>query len=158
MSGLAFGNARIWTLKWDSILPASRERWEREIQINHWGMFNCSRAVLERMIARKSGVVVSMGSDAGHIGEYREGVYTACKAGVTALTKTFAREYGKQGAQFNVVCPGTTTPESDDQISTLRDWCFSGQCPNRRFVNRLGAATSDARSDCGGDAHGLSVH
>src|SRR5437867_1348254 len=54
-----------------------RAEWEKEIQLNLWGMINCTRAVLDGMIARKSGAIVSLGSDAGRMGEFREGVYAA---------------------------------------------------------------------------------
>ena len=59
----------------------AREEWEREVQLNLWGMINCTRAVLDGMIARKSGAVVSIGSDAGRMGEFREGVYAASRPG-----------------------------------------------------------------------------
>ena len=68
-----------------------RAEWEKEIQLNLWGMINCTRAVLDGMIARKAGAVVSLGSDAGRMGEFREAVYGACKAGVIALSKRRAR-------------------------------------------------------------------
>src|SRR5690606_6753659 len=85
-----------WTIE-GLFIEQDRKQWEKEIQINLWGMMNCTRTVLDDMIERKSGVVVSMGSDAARMGEFREGVYAACKAGVIALTKTLAREYGKHG-------------------------------------------------------------
>lgn len=110
-----------WTVE-GLFVEQDRAQWEKEIQINLWGMINCTRSVLDDMIARKSGVVVSMGSDAARMGEFREGVYAACKAGVIALTKTLAREYGKHGLRFNVVCPGTTMPDSDEEISDLSMW------------------------------------
>ena len=100
----------------------TRDEWEREVQINLWGMINCTRAVLDGMIARKGGAVVSMGSDAGRMGEFREGVYGACKAGVIALSKSIAREVGKFGIRLNVVCPGMTMPHSDDDIGELSMW------------------------------------
>jgi 2-hydroxycyclohexanecarboxyl-CoA dehydrogenase len=100
----------------------TREEWEREVQINLWGMINCTRAVLDGMIARKGGAIVSMGSDAGRMGEFREGVYGACKAGVIALSKSIAREVGKFGIRLNVVCPGMTMPKSDDEIGELSMW------------------------------------
>jgi 2-hydroxycyclohexanecarboxyl-CoA dehydrogenase len=100
----------------------TREEWEREVQINLWGMINCTRAVLDGMIARKGGAIVSMGSDAGRMGEFREGVYGACKAGVIALSKSIAREVGKFGIRLNVVCPGMTMPQSDDEIGELSMW------------------------------------
>jgi 2-hydroxycyclohexanecarboxyl-CoA dehydrogenase len=100
----------------------TREEWEREVQINLWGMINCTRAVLDGMIACKAGAIVSMGSDAGRMGEFREGVYGACKAGVIALSKSVAREVGKFGIRLNVVCPGMTMPASDQDIGALSMW------------------------------------
>ena len=108
----------------------TREEWEREIQLNLWGMINSTRAVLDGMIARKAGAVVSLGSDAGRMGEFREGVYAACKAGVMALSKTLARENGHHGLRFNVVCPGMTVPESRDDISERSMWT---QETNKQF-------------------------
>src|SRR6266498_927008 len=103
-------------------IEKERAEWEKEIQINLWGMINCTRAVLDGMIARKAGAIVSMGSDAGRMGEFREGVYGACKAGVMALSKSIAREVGKFGIRLNVVCPGMTMPASDDEIGALSMW------------------------------------
>ena len=99
-----------------------REEWQREVNINLWSMINCTRAVLDGMVARKAGAIVSMGSDAGRIGEFREGVYGACKAGVMALSKSIAREVGKFGVRLNVVCPGMTMPNEDDEIGALSMW------------------------------------
>ncbi|MCL6640270.1 MAG: SDR family oxidoreductase [Candidatus Rokubacteria bacterium] len=100
----------------------TREEWEKEINLNLWGMIHCTRAVLDGMIARRSGAIVSLGSDAGRIGEFREGVYAACKAGVIALSKSIAREVGKFGIRLNVVCPGMTMPASDEEIGALSMW------------------------------------
>jgi 2-hydroxycyclohexanecarboxyl-CoA dehydrogenase len=99
-----------------------RSEWEKEIQVNLWGMINCTRAVLDGMISRSRGAVVSIASDAGRIGEYREGVYGACKAGVIALSKTLARENGRHNVRFNVVCPGTTLPSPDEDVSPNSLW------------------------------------
>ncbi len=108
----------------------TRDEWEKEIQLNLWGMINCTRAVLDGMIARHSGVIVSLGSDAGRMGEFREGVYGACKAGVIALSKSLAREVGRHGIRLNVVCPGMTMPDSDAEIGGLSMWASEA---NRAF-------------------------
>jgi 2-hydroxycyclohexanecarboxyl-CoA dehydrogenase len=110
-----------WTLD-RLFVEKTREEWEKEIQLNLWGMINCTRAVLDGMIARKAGAIVSMGSDAGRMGEFREGVYAACKAGVIALSKSLAREVGRYGIRLNVVCPGMTMPDSDEEIGGLSMW------------------------------------
>lgn len=99
-----------------------REEWEKEIRLNLWGMLNCTRAVLDGMIARKKGAVISIGSDAGRMGEFREAVYGACKAGVISLTKSLAREVGRHGIRLNVVCPGTTMPASDEDVGQTSMW------------------------------------
>ena len=110
-----------WTLD-RLFVEKERAEWEKEVQINLWGMINCTRAVLDGMIARKGGVIVSLGSDAGRMGEFREAVYGACKAGVIALTKSVAREVGRHGIRLNVVCPGMTMPGSDEDFGSLSMW------------------------------------
>ena len=110
-----------WTLD-RLFVEKERAEWEKEVQINLWGMINCTRAVLDGMIARKGGVIVSLGSDAGRMGEFREAVYGACKAGVIALTKSVAREVGRHGIRLNVVCPGMTMPASDEDFGSLSMW------------------------------------
>jgi 2-hydroxycyclohexanecarboxyl-CoA dehydrogenase len=99
-----------------------REQWEREIQLNLWSNINCTRAVLDGMMKRGSGSIVNIGSDAGRMGEYRQAVYGATKAAVMAMTKTLARENGKRGIRFNTVCPGTTMPESLDEVGERSIW------------------------------------
>jgi 2-hydroxycyclohexanecarboxyl-CoA dehydrogenase len=110
-----------WTLD-RLFVEKTRDEWEKEVQLNLWSMINCTRAVLDGMIARKGGAIVSMGSDAGRMGEFREGVYAACKAGVIALSKSLAREVGRHGIRLNVVCPGMTMPDSDEEIGGLSMW------------------------------------
>jgi len=110
-----------WTLD-RLFVEKERAEWEKEVQINLWGMINCTRAVLDGMIARKGGVIVSLGSDAGRMGEFREAVYGACKAGVIALTKSVAREVGRHGIRLNVVCPGMTMPASEEDFGSLSMW------------------------------------
>jgi 2-hydroxycyclohexanecarboxyl-CoA dehydrogenase len=118
-----------WTL--DALfLEKKREDWEREIQLNLWGAINCTRAVLGGMIENKSGAVVSLGSDAGRVGQFGEAVYAACKAGIIALTKSLATEVGKHGIRLSVVCPGMTMPDDDVEISGISMWTAE---TNRRW-------------------------
>lgn len=99
-----------------------REEWEKEIQLNLWSNINCTRAVMDAMVKAGKGTVVNIGSDAGRMGEFREAVYGATKAGVIALSKSLAREYGRKGLRFNTVCPGTTMPDSDEEIGERSIW------------------------------------
>jgi len=90
-----------------------RDEWEREVAINFWGFVNCTRAVLDVMVARGKGAVVSISSDAGRMGEWRETVYSGTKAAIIAMSKSLAREVGPKGIRFNVVCPGFTPGRPD---------------------------------------------
>lgn len=99
-----------------------RAEWEKEVNINFWGVINCTRAVLDHMIERKYGKIISISSDAGRMGEYREAVYAGCKGGVIAMSKTLARELGRYGINVNVVCPGMTLPENPEHAGELSMW------------------------------------
>ncbi|MBL8380657.1 MAG: glucose 1-dehydrogenase [Burkholderiales bacterium] len=82
--------------------------WQRIIAVNLVGPLNMHRAVLKRMSARGSGRVVNIASDAGRVGSSGEAVYSACKGGVIAFSKTLAREMARKRININVVCPGPT--------------------------------------------------
>jgi 2-hydroxycyclohexanecarboxyl-CoA dehydrogenase len=114
-------NGAGWTID-RLFVDKPREEWEKEIAIDVWGFINFTRGVLDHMIQRKSGRVVSIGSDAGRIGEWREAVYSGTKAGVIAMSKAIAREVGRYGITLNVVCPGFTPgrPEHSGEHSIWR--------------------------------------
>ena len=88
-----------------------RDEYEKEIKINYLGVINCTRAVLDHMIERSSGRIVSIASDSGRIGEVKEAVYSGTKGAVIAFSKAVAREVGRYGITLNVICPGATVPE-----------------------------------------------
>jgi 2-hydroxycyclohexanecarboxyl-CoA dehydrogenase len=103
-------------------MEETREKWEKMIAVNFWGMINCTRAVLDQMVERKKGAIVSIGSDAGRMGEYREAIYAGCKGGIIALTKALAREVGRFGIRLNVVCPGLTVPQEKGAVGEKSLW------------------------------------
>jgi 2-hydroxycyclohexanecarboxyl-CoA dehydrogenase len=102
---------------WDDFfffVDTKPEFWDKIIDINFKGMLNCCRAVLPGMIAQKSGAIVSIGSDAGRVGNPRESVYSGCKGAINSFSKTIARENGRFGIRVNVVSPGATPPKETD--------------------------------------------
>ena len=82
--------------------------WDQVIRINLYGPLNMHHVVLRGMAERGRGSVVNIASDAGRVGSSGEAVYSACKGGVIALTKTLARELVGKGIRLNAVCPGPT--------------------------------------------------
>jgi 2-hydroxycyclohexanecarboxyl-CoA dehydrogenase len=96
---------------WDRIQPFVENDpalWDRLIAINLKGVLHATRAVLDGMIARERGRIISISSDAGRAGSTGEAVYSACKAGVIGFSKALAREVARHGITVNVVCPGPT--------------------------------------------------
>jgi 2-hydroxycyclohexanecarboxyl-CoA dehydrogenase len=96
---------------WDkfvNFVETTPELWDQVIAINLKGALNMSHVVLKGMVARGSGRVVNIASDAGRVGSSQEAVYSACKGGLIAFTKTVAREVARKGITLNTVCPGPT--------------------------------------------------
>jgi len=96
---------------WDMFKPFLKTDpafWQKIISINLVGAMNLMHCVLPGMVARGGGKVVSVASDAGRVGSSGEAVYSACKGGIIALTKTLARELASKGVRLNTVCPGLT--------------------------------------------------
>ena len=110
-----------WTID-RLFMEKPREEWEREVRVNLWAAMNCIHAVLPHMIKRQTGSIISISSDAARMGEFREAVYSACKAGVIALSKSIARETGRYGIRLNTVCPGLVVPSREESISEESMW------------------------------------
>ena len=96
--------------------------WDNVLKINYRSMLNCTKAVLGPMMKQGKGVVVSIGSDAGRVGEFKEAVYGGTKAAVIAFTKAVAKEVGKYNIRLNVVCPGLTLPSSEEEYGEGSPW------------------------------------
>jgi 2-hydroxycyclohexanecarboxyl-CoA dehydrogenase len=96
---------------WDMFKPFLKTDpafWQKIISINLVGPMNLLHTVLPGMVARGSGKVVNIASDAGRVGSSGEAPYSACKGGIIAMTKTLARELATKGVRLNTVCPGLT--------------------------------------------------
>lgn len=94
------------------IYPASpvteltEKEWNRVIDVNLKGVFLCSQEVIKYMIKQKSGTIVNIGSVDGKEPPGGNAHYSAAKAGVMNMTKTFALELAKYGIRVNSVSPG----------------------------------------------------
>ena len=96
---------------WDraqSFLETTPEFWRKIVAINLFGPLNVNHVVLRGMATRGFGRVVNIASDAGRVGSSGEAVYSACKGGIIAFTKTVARELVGKGVILNTLCPGPT--------------------------------------------------
>ena len=105
-----------------TVLTTEEATWDRLMAVNLKGTFLMSKAALEVMVPRKSGVIVNAGSIAGLAGIPDRAAYVVTKFGVVGLTRAMARDHVKDGIRVNCVCPGTTqTPWIDERLGESSD-------------------------------------
>lgn len=88
------------------VVKMTEEQWDKVIDINLKGPFNCIQAVVEQMISQGSGVILNISSIVALYGNVGQTNYAATKAGLVGMTKTLAKELGKKGIRVNAVAPG----------------------------------------------------
>lgn len=96
---------------WDRVQPFLKNEpalWDQLLAINLKGVFNFAHLVVPKMIEAGGGRIVNIASDAGRVGSSGEAVYSACKGGTIAFTKSLARECARHRITVNCVCPGPT--------------------------------------------------
>jgi len=89
-----------------TLLKMTEEQWEQVIGVNLSGVFHCTKAVATHMVEKAKGRIINASSVVGIYGNFGQTNYSATKAGVIAMTKTWARELGPKGIRVNAVAPG----------------------------------------------------
>ena len=88
------------------LLKMSEVQFDRVIDVNLKGTYNCTKAVADIMVQQGSGVILNASSIVGIYGNFGQTNYAASKFGVIGMVKTWARELGRKGVRANAVCPG----------------------------------------------------
>ena len=84
----------------------TEEQWDKVIDVNLKGPFNCIQAVVEAMMEHGTGEIINVSSIVGLYGNIGQTNYAASKAGIIGITKTLAKELGRKGIRVNAVAPG----------------------------------------------------
>ncbi len=92
----------------------SDELWDRTIEVNLTGTYNCMRRIAPGMFERRRGRIINIASTAGKVGYAYTAAYVASKHGVLGLTRAVALEAVRFGVTVNAICPGWIDSEMTD--------------------------------------------
>ena len=90
--------------------------WDLIINVNYRSFLNASHACIPYMIQQNSGNIVSLGSDAGRVGNPGEVLYCGTKAAIMASSKALAKELARYNIRVNAVAPGPVKTALWDQL------------------------------------------
>jgi NAD(P)-dependent dehydrogenase (short-subunit alcohol dehydrogenase family) len=113
------------------------EEYDRLMNVNFRGFFNCVRAVVPHMIRQHSGAILSTCSIDALIGEKNIAVYSASKGAILAMTRAMTADYAEHGIRVNTISPGwIDTPINDPFF--LNDPAAKALATSYQPVGRLG--------------------
>ena len=109
------------------------DEWQKVIDINLTSTFLLSKNSIKKMLKSKKGKIINITSVVGHTGNIGQVNYTASKAGVVAMSKSLALEYGKKNINVNCISPGFITTEMTDKINDEYKEILKSRIPLDRF-------------------------
>jgi 3-oxoacyl-[acyl-carrier protein] reductase len=120
------------------LLKMSEVQFDKVIDVNLKGTYNCTKAVADIMVQQGSGVILNASSIVGIHGNFGQTNYAASKFGVIGMVKTWARELGRKGIRANAICPGTIqSPSLDQRIKDLATATKTTEAAARQaFIDR----------------------
>lgn len=118
----------------------TEEEWNAVIDVNLKGVFLCTQAVVPYMKANKYGRIVSAASNVGLRGNFGQTNYSATKAAVVAMAKTWTLELGRHGITANAIAPGFTMTDMVEKIPAEHFDAIKASIPLRTVAQPIDIA------------------
>jgi len=132
-AGISGPNEKLWDYP--------PEAWQKIMDTNLTGVFNCLSAVTPLMIEKNYGRIVNVSSVAGKEGNPGAGPYSASKAGVIALTKSLGKELAEFDIAVNCITPAAAKTQIFDQMKEEHIQYMLNKIPRGRFLKVEEAAS-----------------
>jgi 2-dehydro-3-deoxy-L-rhamnonate dehydrogenase (NAD+) len=110
------------------------EQWQRVLDIDLTGVFNCCRTAIPHLRANGYGRIVNVASVAGKEGNANGSAYAAAKGGVIAYTKSISKELAQSGVLVNCVAPTMADTDLLKQMTPEFIASIKAKIPMRRFM------------------------
>jgi len=118
-----------------TLLKMSHLEWQQVIDVNLTGVFNCTKAVVPYMVEKGFGRIICTSSVVGIHGNFGQTNYSAAKAGVIAMCRTWAKELGPKGITANAVAPGFIRTDMTDAMPEEARQATIATIPVKRMGN-----------------------
>ena len=125
-AGITGSTSSLWNYEVDE--------WNKIIQINLMGTFNCCKCVVPNMIKNNYGRIVNVASVAGKDGNANASAYSSAKAGAIGLTKSLGKELADKNIAVNAVTPAGAKTRILDQMSKEHVARMLSKVPRGRFL------------------------
>jgi len=141
-------------------LRMKNEEWQKVIDINLSSTFFICKYGIKKMLKNKFGRIINITSIVGHTGNIGQANYTASKAGMIAMSKSFALEYAKKNITINCVSPGFIQTAMTDKISDEIKKTLMARIPMNKLGNGEDISNSVAflASDAASYITGETIH
>jgi len=124
------------------LLRMSEEDFDKVIEVNLKGAFNCTKLAIAAMSKKRYGKIINIASVVGLTGNVGQANYAASKAGLIGFSKSVAKEYAKRGITVNAIAPGfIETDMTKDLPEDIKSAMLAG-IP----ANKLGQADDIAKA------------
>ena len=114
------------------MLKMTEKEWDAVLAVNLKGTFNFTKAATKVMMRARYGKIVNIASVVGRMGNVGQANYSASKAGVIALTKTTAREFGSRNITANAIAPGYIQTDMTEKLPQAARDAFLVNIPLKR--------------------------
>ena len=114
------------------MLKMTEKEWDAVLAVNLKGTFNFTKAATKVMMRARYGKIVNIASVVGRMGNIGQANYSASKAGVIALTKTTAREFGSRNITANAIAPGYIQTDMTEKLPQAARDAFLVNIPLKR--------------------------
>lgn len=142
------------------LMRMSEDEWNDIINTNLTSVYKMSKVVLQGMMKKKAGRIISIASVVGAMGNAGQTNYAAAKAGIMGFTKSLAREVGSRSITVNTVAPGFIKTDMTDVLSEAQKAAISKQIPMGRLgtVDEIAQAVLFLASDGGSYITAQTLH